>query len=173
MHSNVEQNPPQEETEENEPGSEGESQINRRDNFPIVDLKAYNTDRKQFKRNSSKSIKKLTKITGDKKGTEETIKEAEFKFMLDLKTLIAKSATDAELNRVRDAMRRGDKNTALVQYQPIFEKMPNKWGLTFNDEKIIIPTELRRKLMETLHFCHAGSIKILATKKLKNEQKTV
>ena len=29
--------------------------------------------------------------------------------MLDLKILIAKSSTDAEVNRVRDAMRRGEK----------------------------------------------------------------
>ena len=31
--------------------------------------------------------------------------------MPDLRTLIAKSSTDAELNRVRDAMRRGEKKT--------------------------------------------------------------
>ena len=45
-------------------------------------------------------------MVGDKKATEE-IKKAVFDFMLDSKTLIAKSATDAEINRVRDAMRRG------------------------------------------------------------------
>ena len=104
----------------------------------------------------------MDKNTRDKKTTEETFKKAEFNFMLDLKTLIAKSATDGELNRVRDAMRSGEKNTAPEQYRPIFEKLSNKWELTFIDEKIIVPTELRKKLMELLHFGHAGSSKMLA-----------
>ena len=64
--------------------------------------------------------------------------------MLDLKTLIAKSATDAELNRVRDAMRREEKNTAPEQNRPIFEKLSNKLGLTFNVEKMIVPLRSRR-----------------------------
>ena len=45
--------------------------------------------------------------------------------MLDLKTLIAKSSTDAELNRVRDAMRRGENNTAPEHYRANFEKLNN------------------------------------------------
>ena len=57
----------------------------------------------------------IDKTTGDKKKIEETIKKAEFQLKLHLKTLIADSATDAELNRVRDAMRRGEKNTAAEQ----------------------------------------------------------
>ena len=48
-------------------------------------------------------------MVGDKKVMEDAIKKAEFIAMLDLKTLIAKSATVAELNRVRDAMRRAEK----------------------------------------------------------------
>ena len=51
-------------------------------------------------------------MVGDKNATEDVIKKAEFNFMLDLKTLIAKSNTDAELKWVRDAMRRAEKNTA-------------------------------------------------------------
>ena len=110
----VEENTPQDETEKNDPESEGESQIVRGDNFPIVDLKTYNTEAKEAQFIQRNQV--LDKITGDKKTTEETIKKAEFNFMLDLKTLIAKSATDGELNRVRDAMRRGEKNMAPEQY---------------------------------------------------------
>ena len=86
--------------------------------------------------------------------------------MLDLKTLIAKSSTDAELNRVRDAMRRGDKNTAPDQYRTIFEKLNNKWGLTINDDRIVVPTELRKKLLDTLHFGHSGATKMRAEAKI-------
>ena len=97
---------------------------------------------------------------------EEVIKKAEFNFMLDLKILIAKSITDAELNRVRDAMRRTERNTAPEPYRPVFEKLSNKWGLTFNEDRIIVPTELRKKLLDTLHFGHAGSTKMLAESKI-------
>ena len=82
--------------------------------------------------------------------------------MLDLTTLIAKSSTDAEFNRVREAMRRGEKNTAPDQYRTTFKKLNNKWGLTFNDDRIIVPTELRKKLLDTLRFGHAGATKMTA-----------
>ena len=86
--------------------------------------------------------------------------------MLDLKTLIAKSSTDAELNRVRDAMRRGEKNTAPEHYRANFEKLNNKWGLTFNDDRIVVPAELRKKLLDTLHFGRAGTTKMSAEAKI-------
>ena len=150
--------------EENEPESEGESQIIRGDIFPIVDLKAYNTEGREAQFIQINQV--VEKMTGDKKATEDAIKKAEFNFMLDLKTLIAKSNTDAELHRVRDAMRRAEKNTAPESYRTVFEKLSNKWGLTFNEYRIIIPTELRKKLLDTLHFGHAGSTKVLAESKI-------
>ena len=150
--------------EENEPESECESQKIRRDNFPIVDLKAYNTEGREAQFIQVNQV--IVKLTGDKKATEEVIKKAEFNFMLDLKTLIAKSNTDAELNRVRDAMRRTERNTTPELYRPVFEKLSNKWGLTFNEYRIIVQTELRKKLLDTLHFGNAGSTKLLAESKI-------
>ena len=97
--------------------SEGESEIIRGDNFPIVDPKAYYTEGKGVQFIQINQI--IGKVTSEKKSTEDTIKKAEFNFLLDLKTLIVKSSTDAELNRVRDAMRRGDKNTAPDQNRTI------------------------------------------------------
>ena len=44
------------------------------------------------------------------------------------RTLIAKSATDLELNRVRDPIRRGEKYTALEHIQTAFWKLTNKYG---------------------------------------------
>ena len=100
--------------DETEQESGGESQVIRGDNFPIVDLKAYNTEGKEAQFIQINQV--IEKVTGNQKNTEETIKKAEFNFMLDLKTLIAKSSTDADLNRVRDALRRGEKNTAPEHY---------------------------------------------------------
>ena len=51
-------------------------------------------------------------LTTNKKVTEENMKKAEFEFMLDLKTLISKTAVDPELTRGRSSMRREDQKTA-------------------------------------------------------------
>ena len=50
-------------------------------------------------------------VTEGKKATEKTYKKAEMDFMLDLKSLIAKSATDAELNRIKLALTREERLT--------------------------------------------------------------
>ena len=129
-----------------------------------MDLKAYNTESREAQFIQINQI--IDKLTGNKKSTEEVIKKAEFNFKLDLKPLNAKANTDAELSRVRDAMRRAKRNTAPESYRPVFEKLSNKWGITFNEDRIIVPTELRKKLFNTLHFGHAGSTKILAESKI-------
>ena len=150
--------------EETEQESEGESQVIRGDNFPIVDLKSYNTEGKEAQFIEISQV--IEKVTRNQKNTEETILKAEFNFMLDLKTLIAKSSTDAHFSRVRDAMRRGEKNTAPEHYRTNFEKLNNKWGLTFNYDRIVVPAELRKKLLDTLHFGHVGATKMTAEAKI-------
>ena len=56
---------PQNEIEENEPESQDESQIIRSDNFPIVDLNAYNTEGKEAHFVLINQI--IDRMTGDKK----------------------------------------------------------------------------------------------------------
>ena len=142
----------------NHPESEGESQIIRGDNLPIVDLKNYNTEGKEAHYVQVNQI--IGAVTEGKKATEETIKKAEMDFMLDLKRLIAKSATDAELNRIKLALTREDRSMAPEPQRQQFENISTRCGLTFVNDKIIIPTELRKKILETLHFGHAGTTKM-------------
>ena len=85
--------------EENEPATEGKNQIVRGDNFSIVDSKANNTEGREAQFIHINQV--IEKMVGDKKTTEDAINKAEFHARP-----IAKSATDPELNRVRDAMRR-------------------------------------------------------------------
>ena len=94
----------------NDPESEGESQILRGDNLPIVDLKNYNTEGQEAHYVQINQIIGLG--TEGMKTTEETIKKAVMVFMLDLKRVIAKSATDAELNRIKLALTREDRSMA-------------------------------------------------------------
>ena len=53
--------------------------------------------------------------------------------MMDLKSLIAKSATDAELNRIKLALNRKDHSMAPENYRPFFEKHFIKVGTTLSE----------------------------------------
>ena len=63
-------------------------------------------------------------------------------------------------------MRRAERNTAPEPYRSVLEKLSNKWGLTFNEDRIIVPTGVRKKLPDTLQFGHARSTKMLAESKI-------
>ena len=148
----------------NDSESEGESQVIRGDNLPIVDLKNYNPEGKEAHYVQINQI--IGAITEGKKLAEETIKKAEIDFMMDLKNLIAKSATDAELNRIKLAINREDPNMAPENYRPYFGNISTKWGLHFLNDRIIVPTELRKTLLDTLHFGHAGTTTMTAEAKI-------
>ena len=81
-------------------------------------------------------------LTTNKKVTEENIKKAEFEFMLDLKTLISKTAIIPEISRVRSSMQREGRETATDAYKPVFEKLSIRWGIVFVDDRIVVPIDL-------------------------------
>ena len=156
------QEEPEENTEEGEINQEPEdteedSVLLRGDNLPIVDLSKYNTDRKEAKYIQINHI--VGKLTAKRKITEENIKKAEFEFMMDLKTLISKTATDPELTHVRNSMRPEDREFTPDGYKPVFDKLSIRWGLVFVDDQIVIPIDIRRRLLDILHFGHAGMTK--------------
>ena len=150
-------------TEQNTVDTEEDSVVMRGDNLPIVDLSKYHTDGKEAHYIQINHI--VGKITENKKLTEENIKKAEFNFMLDLKTLISKTAIDPEMTRVQASMRREEKDTAPESYRPVFDKLSIRWGLVFVDDQIAVPIDLRRKLIEILHFGHSGKTNILSDAK--------
>ena len=144
--------------------TEEDSVIMRGDNLPIVDLSKYNTDGKEAKYIQINHI--VRKLTSNKKITEEHIKKAEFEFTMDLKTLIAKTAIDPELTRVRNSMRREDRETIPDGYWTVFDKLSIRWGLLFVDDQIVVPIDFRRKLLDIIHFGHSGITKMNAEAKV-------
>ena len=144
--------------------TEEDSVIMRGDNLPIVDLSKYNTDGKEAKYIQINHI--VGKLTANKKVTEDHMKKAEFDFMMDLKTMIAKTARDPELTRVRTSMRSEDRETIPDGYRTVFDKMSIRWGLVFVDDQIVIPIDLRRRLLEILHFGHSGITKMMSEVKI-------
>ena len=152
------------EIEPEQPETEEDSLILRGDNFPIVDLSKFNTEGKEAPYIQINHI--VGKLSGNKKITEDTIKKADFEFMMDLKTLIARTAIDPELTRVRISMRREDREATPEGYKPVFGKLSIRWGLIFMDDQIVVPVDLRRRLLDILHFGHAGLTKMTAEAKI-------
>ena len=55
---------------------------------------------------------------------------------------------------------------APEHYRPHFENVSSKWGLTILNDKIIVPTELLKKILDTLHFGHVGTTKMTTEAKI-------
>ena len=104
----------------------------------------------------------MGKLTSNKKITEEHLKKAEFEFMMDLKTLIAKTAIDTELTSVRNSMRREDRETIRDGYRTEFDKLSIRWGLVFVDDQTVAPIDLRQRLLDIIHFSHSGITKMIS-----------
>ena len=109
--------PEEEEKEESEIPEDGEidnvqnpvdteenSVIMRRDNFPFVDLIEYHTEGKEVRYIQFNHIVNLKTV--NRKITEDRIKKVEFDFMLNLKPLISKTATNPGMTRVRSSLKR-------------------------------------------------------------------
>ena len=122
----------------------------RGDNLLIVDLSKYNADGKEAKYIQINHI--VGKLITNKKTTEDHIKKAEFQFMMDLKTVISKTAIDPELTRVRNSMRREDRETIPKGYRTALDKVSIRWGLIFVDDQIVVPIDIRRRILDILHF---------------------
>ena len=65
-------------------------------------------------------------------------KKAEFDIMLDLKTLISKTATGREMTWDRSSMRPEERDTATKSYKLVFEKLTIRRGLKSNFQKSIL-----------------------------------
>ena len=136
----------------------------RGDNLPIVDLTRYNTDGKEAKCIQINHI--VEKLNTNKKAMEDHIKKAEFEFMMDLKTLISRTAIDLNLSRLRNSMRREIRETKPQGYWTVFDKLSIRWGLIFVDDQIVILIDLRRYLLDILHFGHSGITKMTSEAKI-------
>ena len=66
------------------------------------------------------------------------------------------------MTRVRASIRREERDTAPEGYRPLFDKLLIRRGLVFVDDQIAGPIDLRRRLIEILHFGHSGTTKILS-----------
>ena len=94
LQEETENNPEEGEIEQEPEDTEEDSIRMRGDNLPIVNLSKYNTEGKEAKYIQINHI--VGNLTANKKITEDNIKNAQFEFMLDLKTLFSKTAIHSE-----------------------------------------------------------------------------
>ena len=92
---------------------------------------------------------------------EENPKKAELNFMVDVKTLIHKTSVDPKLLHLKICLRNNRKERAPENFSPVLSKVIERLGL-FTGDKIVIPEELKKQVVEALHFGHPGSTKMLA-----------
>ena len=143
--------------------TEDDSVIMRGDNSAMVDLSNYNTEGKAAHYNQINLI--VGKFTSNKKITGDHNKKAEFVFVMDRKTPISKTVIDRELTRVRNSMRREDRETILDGYRTVFVKLSIRWGLVLVDDQVVIQMDLRQRLLDILHFGHSGITKMTSEAK--------
>ena len=128
------------ENEQETTETEEDRVIIRGDNLPIVDLTKCNTDGEEAKYLQINLI--VGKLTTKKKATEDHIKKAECEFVMDLGVLSSETAIDPELTRVRNSVRREDRETTPDDYRSGFDNFSIRWRLIFVDDKIVISIDL-------------------------------
>ena len=79
---------------------------------------------------------------------------------MELKTLISKTATDPELTHVRNSMRREDREITRMDTNRYLINYTFVGGLAFVGDQIVVPIDLRRRLLDILHFGYAGMTKM-------------
>ena len=136
----------------------------RGDNLPIADLTKYNTDGKEAKYIQINHFVRI--LTTNKKAIEDDIKKEEIEFMMDLKTVISNTAIDPKLTWVRNSMHREDRKTISDGYRTVFDKLSIRWGLIFVDDQIVIPIDLRRRLLDILQFGKSSITKMTSEAKI-------
>ena len=100
-----------------------------------------------------------TKATRNRQ-QEDIMRSAELDFMLDLETLIKKTAADPDLIEVQCCIE--DENILAIpeDYKLVPKKLTHRWGITMVHHRIIILKSLRYAALNALHFGHPGISKI-------------
>ena len=97
---------------------------------------------------------------------EENVRDAELKFMADLRTIIKETGRDRELIATMIALENNDESKTPENYARQYPKLSTRWGIVFLDDRIIIPLGMREMVINALHFGHPGESKMLNDAKI-------
>ena len=88
------------------------------------------------------------------------MKKAEFSCMIDPKILIHETSVHPKLLQLKIFVQ--SKKKAAVDFSPIFSKITERFGLLIAGDRIVVPDELKRQVVDALHFGQPLSTKMLA-----------
>ena len=97
---------------------------------------------------------------------ENNLRDAELKFMADLKTIIRETNRDRDLIATIIGLDGGDENSIPDAYYRHHKQLSTRWGIVFLDDRIIIPAGMRETVLNALHFGHPGETKMIADSKI-------
>ena len=87
---------------------------------------------------------------------KDNVRSAELDFMLDLETLIKKTAADPELFELDCFLADNNTNMNPNELRTVAKKLTHRWGIIVVDDRIIVPKSLRYAALNALHFGHPG-----------------
>ena len=82
--------------------------------------------------------------------------------MMVIKTLIYKASVDPKLLQPKICSQNNQKERAPDELCPVFTNLTKLIGQLIAGDKIVIPEELKKQVVDALHFIHPGSTKMLA-----------
>ena len=92
--------------------------------------------------------------------TEETIKKAEKDFALDLPMVIEETTKDVKNLSAITALERNQIEDIFYPYRPHRHHLTTRFGLLFNNDKIVIPEAMRPTVIAMLHQGHPSTSKM-------------
>ena len=93
---------------------------------------------------------------------EENHKKAELNFLVDLKTPIVKFSVGLKLLHSKICFRNNQKEQAPKNFFSVFTELTEQFDLIFAGDKIVKTEEMKKEVVDALHFGHPGSSKMLA-----------
>ena len=127
--------------------------------FPIVYLKDYDIANKSFPYMQLNHIIEKQLFVNAK--AEKNLKKAESDFIVDQQTLIHKSSVDPKVLQMRIYPRKKPKRGSSRKDSSIFVELTELCSL-FAGNKVVKPEELKKQVLDALHFGHPSSTKMLA-----------
>ena len=88
---------------------------------------------------------------------KENLMTVELNFETDLKTLIHKTSEDQKFLQLKICVRKKQKKSASEELSPAFSKITERLRLLFPGDKIVVPEELKRQVVDALDIGHPVS----------------
>ena len=81
--------------------------------------------------------------------------------MVDFKTLIHKTSVDPKLLELKFCVRNKQEERRPNDFSPVFTRITQRFRLVFEGDNTVIPEELKKHVLDALHFWHPNSMKVL------------